>query len=852
MSFAGGRDGSKGFMKRVTSTFSTKKNKNTTNDPKPLLPRSRSTGSNYESMRLLHGQGKRALPHVNTKRTKSAGVSPQPRRQKIDESGKQFTKLRCFDDSDSVWLSSDCASSSSLLGERRVSVSFHFSLDERVVSWLSNAAKNQGDIITTAENHQKSSKKAKYSSEKNNNKTCPSEESYASPELTLQEEKKVSFSLESEMSLEKSAEIGDPKSKTVAEPLFWPYEQKFDWTPDDILKHFSISPRRKKSTGNKSNGTSPRSMRAQLQTRKLVLKEGCKRKLMFNGPGSSPKQARTIGNKKTKMSKNQQQPIMKSLKRNNSLPASLKRNSREEVPVQAAEESVEMCRKTPKKLIMTRRSRTFIEDDFALMNDFSIENAVGLCEFRGREGIDSDFNTDVKSETYNMSFAGGRDGSKGLIKRITSTFSINKNQNTTTNDPKPVFPRSRSTGASYESMKLRQGKKALPDVTAKKTKRTKSACVSPQRRREKIDESRKQQIEDIDSIWLTSDSSSSLLGERKVSVSFHFSLDESIVSWLSNAAKNQEDTKDNHHHHHQKSSKDAKYSSENIRKDGKYVGTDSAKPCSSHLPENNNKTCEETSSFNRYVSRELTSQSHEEKKVTFSLESDASPSPVISNLWPPTPPITILASALEKVAEIGGSKRRNVVEPLFWPLEQKFDWTTDDIMKHFSMSPQRKKYIGSKSASTSPRSMRAQLHTRKLDLKEGCKRKLMFNGRPGSNSKLTQIPELKQTISSDQPPIKNRLKRNKSLPSRLRNTSEISSKVVPIEATEESVEISREEKKTPKKLVMTRKSRTFLEDDFGLMNDFSIENAVGLCEFRGREGIDSDFNTDCFLFEDSL
>ncbi|XP_013752417.2 uncharacterized protein LOC106454874 [Brassica napus] len=395
MSFAGGRDGSKGFMKRVTSTFSTKKNKNTTNDPKPLLPRSRSTGSNYESMRLLHGQGKRALPDVNTKRTKSAGVSPQPRRQKIGGSGKQFTKLRCFDDSDSVWLSSDCASSSSLLGQRRVSVSFHFSLDERVVSWLSNAAKNQDDTISTEESHQKSSKKAKYSSESNNNKTCPSEESYASPELTLQEDKKVSFSLESEMSLEKAAETGDSKSKTVAEPLFWPYEQKFDWTPDDILKHFSISPRRKKSTGNKSNGTSPRSMRAQLQTRKLVLKEGCKRKLMFNGPGTSPKQARTIGNKKTKMSKNQQQqPIMKSLKRNNSLPASLKRNSREEVHVQAAEESVEMCKKTPKKLIMTRRSRTFIEDDFALMNDFSIENAVGLCEFRGREGIDSDFNTD--------------------------------------------------------------------------------------------------------------------------------------------------------------------------------------------------------------------------------------------------------------------------------------------------------------------------------------------------------------------------------------------------------------------------------------------------------------------------
>ncbi|CAH8362688.1 unnamed protein product [Eruca vesicaria subsp. sativa] len=395
MSFAGGRDGSKGFMKRVTSTFSIKKNnKNTTNDPKPLLPRSRSTGASYESKKLH--QGKRDLPDIitNTKRTKSAGVSPQPRRQKIDESRKQFTKRRCFDDIDSVYLSSDCASSSSLPGKHRVSVSFHFSLDDKIVSWLANVAKNQED---TKYDHQRSSKKAKCSSEKNN-KTC--EESYESPELTLQshDEKKVSFSLESEMSMEEEvAEIVDSKSKTVTEPLFWPFEQKFDWTPDDILKHFSISPRRKKSIGSKTSGTSPRSMRAQLQTRKLVLKEGCKRKLMFNGPGTSPKQARTIGNKKTKISsknqQQQQQPIMKSLKRNKSLPASLK-TSREEVPVQAAEESVEICKKTPKKLIMTRRSRTFVEDDFALMNDFSIENAVGLCEFRGREGIDSDFNTD--------------------------------------------------------------------------------------------------------------------------------------------------------------------------------------------------------------------------------------------------------------------------------------------------------------------------------------------------------------------------------------------------------------------------------------------------------------------------
>ncbi|WZZ49921.1 hypothetical protein YC2023_050028 [Brassica napus] len=141
---------------------------------------------------------------------------------------------------------------------------------------------------------------------------------------------------------------------------------------------------------------------------------------------------------------------------------------------------------------------------------------------------------------------------------------------------------------------------------------------------------------------------------------------------------------------------------------------------------------------------------------------------------------------------LGGSKRRNVVEPLF------------------SMSPQRKKYIGSKSASTSPRSMRAQLHTRKLDLKEGCKKKLMFNGR-GSNSKLTQIPEMERTeIRNNRPPNKKSLKKNKSLPSRLRNSSAIWSKVVPIEATEESVEISGEEK-SPRKIVMTREEKALIQ-----------------------------------------
>ncbi|CAE6023599.1 unnamed protein product [Arabidopsis arenosa] len=147
------------------------------------------------------------------------------------------------------------------------------------------------------------------------------------------------------------------------------------------------------------------------------------------------------------------------------------------------------------------------------------------------------------------------------------------------------------------------------------------------------------------------------------------------------------------------------------------------------------------SSSNRLVNPDLTLQSPEEKKVSFSVETEKYPSPVNSTAIPSGLTNTTATSFLKKTAETGDSKKKIAVEPLFWPFEQKFDWTPEDILKHFSMSPRRKKSLGSKTSGTSPRSMRAQIQTRKLDLKEGCKRKLMFNG-PGSNSKPTRIPEL--------------------------------------------------------------------------------------------------------------
>ncbi|CAL9213874.1 unnamed protein product [Arabidopsis halleri] len=453
MAFTNEKDGgSKGFVKRVASSFSMRKKKNATSEPK-LLPRSKSTGStNFESMRLP--ATKKISDVTNKTRIKPSGgvTPPQLRREKIDDRGggmnNKFGKWRSFDDSDSIWLSSDCASPTSLLEERRLSVSFRFSVDESVVSWLSNLAKASLSL-----NHQEvSSIKDRPRIPRNTKENIQKKASFSSaPNLTVidsstqsSQGKKVSFSQSSGIELEsgnhspsliissdepsdpnnhtatslvrkisldeKSAEIVDSKSSSsnVDDPLFWPYEQRFDWTPEDILKHFAMSPRRKKLLNAKvSAGSSPRSMRAQLlQARKLDLKDGSKRKLVFNGPLTNaskiPELKRTISNNSNKKNDSiKNETIRNCVKRNKSLPSRLRKSSKtcsKVVPFEVVEEVIAAERAkveiTARKLI-NRRSKTMLEDDFALINDFSIENAVGLGEFKGREGIDSEFNSDT-------------------------------------------------------------------------------------------------------------------------------------------------------------------------------------------------------------------------------------------------------------------------------------------------------------------------------------------------------------------------------------------------------------------------------------------------------------------------
>lgn len=418
------KDGSKSFVKRVASSFSMRKKKNAAstgggNEPK-LLPRSKSTGStNYETKKIQDATIKTRI------KPSSSGVTPLPRREKIDDrsggrTNKSFGKWRSFDDCDSIWLSSDCASPTSLLEERRLSVAFHFLVDDSVVSWLSNVANslNHQEAASVIDRcriprSSKESAEKKVSFSPSSGPQLDSQNSSASLANSSDVSSDQNIRAATSLPHDTGAEVLESKSITkVDEPLFWPYEQRFDWTPEDILKHFSMSPRRKKLLNAKmSAGTSsPRSMRAQLlQARKVDLKDGSKRKLVFSGPvtntSKTPELKRTASNssrnkKNDSIIKNE--PVRNCVKRNTSLPSRLRKSSKpcsKVVPIEAAEEviiSEERAKAeiTIRKLI-NRRSKTMLEDDFAFLNDFSIEKAVGLGEFKGREGIDSEFNSDT-------------------------------------------------------------------------------------------------------------------------------------------------------------------------------------------------------------------------------------------------------------------------------------------------------------------------------------------------------------------------------------------------------------------------------------------------------------------------
>ncbi|XP_043705417.1 uncharacterized protein LOC122655277 [Telopea speciosissima] len=170
-------------------------------------------------------------------------------------------------------------------------------------------------------------------------------------------------------------------------------------------------------------------------------------------------------------------------------------------------------------------------------------------------------------------------------------------------------------------------------------------------------------------------------------------------------------------------------------------------------------------------------------------------------------------------------------EPLFWPLQRKLDWNAE-IAWDFCISPRKSgRKIGSCERSQTRRSSNgSRLNERKMNLKEGlCKRNLVFN----SISKVETSMECKIRDG------KKNIRRSNTMPARLR-------KMTP------NMKHMKEETISDKAQTETlMEDFKFLDRVFLSINDeLSIETLIGLNEFDGHEGVDSEFNKDQFLLDE--
>ncbi|OAY37665.1 uncharacterized protein LOC110627194 [Manihot esculenta] len=177
-------------------------------------------------------------------------------------------------------------------------------------------------------------------------------------------------------------------------------------------------------------------------------------------------------------------------------------------------------------------------------------------------------------------------------------------------------------------------------------------------------------------------------------------------------------------------------------------------------------------------------------------------------------------------------------EPLFWPSQWKLDWNCEETWRCFSMSP--RKYITDPGTlqHTSTNVVGTKFHVRRKDTNEGFRESPEFS----SGSTASTLLERKQSKN-------NFIRKINPAPSRLRKSRKISMKIVPIEMENDL------DKRKDKEFSIQQSNcsdRDFLEDDFTKNGEVPIEKLLGLGEFDGHEGVDSEFNEDIFSLEESL
>ncbi|XP_044480799.1 uncharacterized protein LOC123220897 [Mangifera indica] len=146
-------------------------------------------------------------------------------------------------------------------------------------------------------------------------------------------------------------------------------------------------------------------------------------------------------------------------------------------------------------------------------------------------------------------------------------------------------------------------------------------------------------------------------------------------------------------------------------------------------------------------------------------------------------------------------------EPLFWPFELERCWNPEETWKSFTMSPRK----DIEKLENTPGG------TCKTHSKERHKRKAMMNS--GSSNK--------------------NVRKLNNMPSRLRNSKKHSAKIVPLEIEDNIKEA-------------TSKNSYLFQDVLAMNQEVPIETFLGLGEFDGHEGVDSDVNVDAFFMEECL
>lgn len=168
--------------------------------------------------------------------------------------------------------------------------------------------------------------------------------------------------------------------------------------------------------------------------------------------------------------------------------------------------------------------------------------------------------------------------------------------------------------------------------------------------------------------------------------------------------------------------------------------------------------------------------------------------------------------------------------PLFWPLSEKLDWSSDVTLDFLVLSPRKKNFFLSSTCS-SDRSFRFRIHQgRKKEMGNNFRRRLVF----GSGSKSSNILEFNCRNG------KRKVRRSSTMPLKFSNSKRCQAKA-PLQSKADTVDYC-----------LLKKSVELSKKNFTSSLEDTIETIMGLNEFNGHEGIELEFDKDVFSLDEDL